>query len=53
MDGGDRWNGLPLAVLLDSAQKAEIHLAEETLGLVWDSNVALGIPRLRASNKTS
>ena len=26
-------NGLPLAVLLDSAQKAEIQLAQETLGL--------------------
>jgi len=36
---GTKWmvvtegNGLPLAVLLDSAQNAEIQLAQETLGL--------------------
>lgn len=40
-------NGLPLAVLLDSAQKAEIQLAEEILGLVWVPKKGPGRPRPR------
>ena len=53
---GTKWmvvtegNGLPLAALLDSAQKAEIQLAEETLSLVWVPREALGIPRLSPKN---
>ena len=40
-------NGLPLAILLDSAQKAEITLAEETLGLVWVPKNGPGRPKTR------
>jgi transposase len=40
-------NGLPLAVLLDSAQKAEIKLAKETLGLVWVPKNGPGRPKTR------
>jgi transposase len=40
-------NGLPLALLLDSAQKAEIKLAQETLGLVWVPKNAPGRPKTR------
>jgi transposase len=48
---GTKWmvvtdgNGLPLAVLLDSAQKAEIQLAEETLGLLWVPKRGPGRPK--------
>jgi hypothetical protein len=50
---GTKWmvvtdgNGLPLAVLLDSAQKAEITLAEETLGLVWVPKDGPGHPKTK------
>jgi hypothetical protein len=40
-------NGLPLAVLLDSAQKAAITLAEETLGLVWVPKDGPGHPKTK------
>jgi hypothetical protein len=40
-------NGLPLAALLDSAQKAEIQLAEETLGLVWVPKRGAGHPKTK------
>jgi transposase len=40
-------NGLPLAVLLDSAQKAEIQLAQETLDLVWVPKNGPGRPKTR------
>jgi transposase len=40
-------NGLPLAVLLDSAQKAEIELAQKTLGLVWVPKKGPGRPKTR------
>jgi transposase len=48
---GTKWmvvtdgNGLPRAVLLDSAQKAEIQLAEETLGLLWVPKRGPGRPK--------
>jgi transposase len=50
---GTKWmmvtdgNGLPLAVLLDSAQKAEITLAEETLSLVWVPKRGPGHPKTK------
>jgi hypothetical protein len=50
---GTKWmvvtdgNGLPLAALLDSAQKAEIQLAEETLGLVWVPKRGAGHPKTK------
>jgi transposase len=50
---GTKWmlvtdgNGLPLAVLLESAQKAEITLAEETLGLVWVPKRGPGHPKTK------
>jgi transposase len=40
-------NGLPLAVLLDSAQKSEIKLAQETLSLVWVPKKGPGRPKTR------
>jgi hypothetical protein len=38
-------NGLPLAVLLDSAQEAEIQLAEKTLNWCEFPRMVLGVPK--------
>jgi Transposase DDE domain len=52
-DKGIKWmvltdgNSFPLAVLLDSAQKAEIQLAEKTLNLVWVPKNGPGRPKTR------
>jgi transposase len=50
---GTKWmvvtdeNGLPLVVLLDSTQKAEIKLSEKTMSLVWVPKNGPGRPKTR------